>query len=504
MATGKVAGSIAHQYTICLSMGALEDIKDILRGALASLGGFGGRVIARLTLMVVAGHLYGAMSLGLLGQVAAITEILAAIAVLGLKRSLLDLLSAKGAEEDAARITKEALISSLCLAAVMSFALGAAWPFIFPDTDMPPLLYAAIPCIVFAEVAGTAIRFCRIIRWEVIARCIFEPWLFLFAASILYWLDFSETGLLIAYAVSAVGAAIGIGIGLQRAYGFKTLSQASVRLPALYQIPIKSFPVGITDIGVMMFRRLDILVLSLVAGHQVTGIYYMAQQIVTVPHKIHQLFEPMMSPVLAKLHHHENHKVTATKLAGFCRWVFTLQLALTVPFVLFSSELMGLFGSQFLVGGLVLVFLLSAELLDGSFALTETALVFAKPSVPPRLIVVALFIEIVAIYVFAGIWGAEGAAVGFMLSMMSLAVARLNRLQKYLDIRILNKAFFIPLFFAVSIGGILFLLRQVADMQDKLVFGPVILASVVVFLGLVKFFALTSEDKSILQQLRSG
>jgi len=484
-------------------MGGIDDIKDILRGALASLGGFGGRMLARLALMVVAGQLYGAASLGLLGQVAAITEILAAIAVLGLKRSLLDMLSVKSANGDTARIIKEALLSSLILAVFMSIALGMAWPVMFPKDPMPAVLYIAIPGIVVAEVGGTAIRFKRIIRWEVIARCVMEPWAFLLAALIFYSFGIVENGLIAAYAISAVGAATGIAIGLSGAIGWRKVFAAKVRPRALYRIPMKSLPVGITDIGVMGFRRLDILVLSLVAGHQVTGIYYMAQQIVTVPHKIHQLFEPMMAPVLAKLHHEAKRDVIGAKLAGFCRWVFTLQLAITIPFFLFSGELMGLFGNQFAIGALVLSTLLIAELLDGSFALTETALVFAKPRVPPKLILAALTIELGSIFFFAAHWGAEGAAFGFLTAMASLAVGRLYMLRKHLDITIIGRAFLIPVAFGIVTASALVLLRQTLPMTEGVVFGPTILISIALFLGLVRLLALTPDDKLILQQLKA-
>ena len=485
-------------------MSALQDIKDILRGALASLGGFGGRMVARLALMVIAGQLYGASAVGLLGQVAAITEIMAAVAVLGLKRSLLDMMSAKTANGNASSIAKAALISSLILASFMSFILGLIWPLLFHDTPMPALLYLAVPCIVFAEVGGTAIRFLRIIRWEVIARSILEPWTFFLAALFLFWGGSTETGLLAAYAISAVGAATGIAIGLQRAFGWKGLLTANLDVRSLYRIPVQSFPVGVTDIGIMMFRRIDILVLSLVVGHQATGIYYMAQQIVTVPHKTYQLFEPMMSPVLAKLHHADDRALISAKLAAFCRWIFTLQLALTIPFVIFSGELLGLFGDQFAAGAMVLAVLLIAELLDGSFALGETALVFAKPSLPPRLILGALTIEVVSIYLFASLWGASGAAVGFFLSVTWLAAARLFMLQKHLSIRILSRAFLPPSLFGSLIAGFLLIVRQFVPMDEFAVFGPATVISVILFLAMVRMMALTPADKSILTQLRSG
>ncbi|MCK0070840.1 lipopolysaccharide biosynthesis protein [Kordiimonas laminariae] len=485
-------------------MSALEDIQDILRGALASLGGFGGRVIARLILMLLAGQLYGAEALGILGQVAALTEILAATAVIGLKRSLLDILSQPDNEDKTSKIIKEALISSLLLASFMSIVFGVLWGYLFTDIELPILLLAAIPAIVFAEVAGTAIRFQRIIRWEVIARCIFEPWAFLASATLFYWLSPSETGLLSAYAISALAAAFGIGIGLSKAYSFSAIFHTQIEIRSLYQIPLKSLPVGITDIGIMMFRRIDILLLSLVAGHGVTGIYYMAQQIVTVPHKIHQLFEPMMAPVLAKLHHGAKRKATGRKLSGFCRWVLTLQLALTVPFILFSSELMAVFGEQFYVGGLVLSLLLIAELFDGSFALGETALVYAAPRTPPKLILIALMIETTAIISFSYFWGAEGAAFGFMIAMVSLAGMRLWKLKSKLDITILSSNFLKPLTGAFFIAAIFGFMKQETAIYNPDYFGIYIFAAVALYLGVIRLTSLTAEDKTIWKRLRAG
>ena len=366
-------------------MVALDDFRDIFRGALASLGGFGGRMLARLTLMIVAGQLYGAGPLGVLGQVAGLIEILGAIAVLGLRRSLLDMLSAASKRGDSIeRLVKQALLTSFFLAAVSSLLLGFAWPFLFPDIDMPGILYVAIPSIAFADVAGTAIRFKRVIKWEVIARCIFEPWTFLVMAVILYGLGFNETALLVAYSLSLVAAAIGILVGCYLAFDLRRLMLAPVKIKSLMVVSRKSFPVGVTDVGIMMFRRFDILILSVFASHEATGIYYMAQQIVTVPHKIHQLFEPMMSPVLAKLHHDSGKEAIRDTLKRVCRWVFSLQLALTVPFAIFGSFILGIFGNEFEAGVLVLAFLLVAELMDGSFALTETPLVFATPKIPPH------------------------------------------------------------------------------------------------------------------------
>lgn len=486
-------------------MGALDDIKDILRGALAALGGFGGRMLARLVLILTAGQLFGAEAFGVLGQIAAITEITAAIATLGLRRSLLDYLSADHADEDAAASTiKSALISSLGLAIALSLLLGFAWPFLFNELPMPTILYFSIPAIVFSEVAGTAIRFKRIIRWEVIARYIMEPWFFLGAALLFYHFGMIATGIIIAYSISHLAAAAGIAKGLSETIGIKKLISADIHWRSLHKLPLKSLPVGMTDLGVMAFRRLDILVLSLVVSHEVTGVYYMAQQLVTVPHKIHQLFEPMMAPVIAKLHHELKSKEIAAKMEGLCRWVFTLQVAITVPFMVFAAHLLGLFGDQFAVGAMVFVLLLIAELFDGSFALIETPLVFAKPKIPLKLIVMTLLIEIPAIYALSHKWGMEGAAAGFLIAMASLTTARLIMLKKHLDITIISRAFIRPISLALLVGGLLVFATTVISMDRGYIFGPAIFLSIALFLGLIRLFALTPGDRQIIEQLRSG
>ncbi len=230
----------------------------------------------------------------------------------------------------------------------------------------------------------------------------------------------------------------------------------------------------------------------------------MAQQLVTVPHKIHQLFEPMMAPVIAKLHHEFNSKAIASKMEGLCRWVFTLQVAVTIPFIVFSANLLGLFGDQFALGATLFIFLLIAELFDGSFALIETPLVFAKPKTPLKLILMALAIEIPAIGVLSYFWGLEGAGAGLLLAMVSLTTARLFMLHKHLNIKIISRSFIKPVLFAATVGAILVATKNIYPMEQGYLFGPAILVTIALFLGLIRLLALTPADKQIIQQLRSG
>lgn len=107
-------------------MSALNDVRDILRGVIASFFGFGGRLIARGILMICAGRIFGIEALGHLGQVAALSEIAAAI------------------------------------------FLSAIWWIVFSgDIALMLILAIAVPAMTFTDVTLTATKFKRIIRWDV-------------------------------------------------------------------------------------------------------------------------------------------------------------------------------------------------------------------------------------------------------------------------------------------------------------------------------------------------
>ncbi|MGY8985638.1 MAG: lipopolysaccharide biosynthesis protein [Sphingomonadales bacterium] len=481
----------------------MADVRDIFRGALASLGGFGGRLIARIILMIVAGQQFGAVELGVLGQVAAIVEILTAIGVMGLKRSLLNMLSLDAKEKQPiGRRVLEAITVSTIVALALSLLLALVWPSLFPDRpEIPVILIFAIPAMVFTEVSLTAIKFKRIIKWDVISRGILEPWSFLIFSVTLYLMGIIHNGLIIAYAGSLIVSGL-VGLtGVFKAFGARVLFENTPNLKNCLSLPKRSWPVGITDIGIMMFRRIDILILALFTGHGGTGVYYMVQQIVTVPQKINQLFEPMMSPVVAKLHHDFDVYGIRLKLVGFCRWVFTIQIGLTLPFLVYGDYILGIFGDQFLVGWLVLSLVLIAELLDGSFALMETPLLFSKPKVPPFLIIMTLIIEVSTIYYFSSIWGVFGTGVGFLIAMASLALGRIIMLNRHLNIFILDKSYIPPLFISIIVGGILYTSRFIFSTESAITVSISIFLGLVGYYYLVKFFGLTKVDRILLRRL---
>ena len=481
-------------------MTGLSDVRDLMRGALASLFGFGGRLVARAMLMVLAGRAFGIEALGHLGQIAAITEIAAALCVLGLKRSLLDMLSfeAKNGKPPEKRII-EALGISLSASLIVSTLLFFTWPMIYPQShSVLPFLFFAVPGIVFMEVSLSAVKFKRIIKWDVWTRGITEPWGFLALALGFYLIGKADSNhLIMAYTGSIFIGSVFASIGLVHTYGLGPLVFSKPRLSNFPVIFKQSAPVGLTDMGNMMLRRIDLVVLSVFVGPQGVGLYYIVQQIATISQKVNALFEPMMSPIIARLHNAVDAKAISAHLVGVCRWVFIIQIGLTIPMVVFGDRLLSLFGPEFVIGGLVLATILFAELIDGSFITTETPLVYARPKIPPLLLLTALVIEVVAIAVLSKIWGVQGAAFGFLLAIISLSFLRLYMLKKHLGIFVLSLNYLAPLGIGGFIGGGLLLIRHWIDPVQGIWIVACIIIALGVFSYLVKIFALTKTDRRL-------
>lgn len=484
-------------------MSGVTDFRDVVRGAIASLFGFGGRLAARVLFMLVAAQAFGASALGVFGIAVAITEISAAIGVMGMKRSLLDMLSERDeAGLPAAPRIKEAFIITLGFGFLISAPLLFVWPLVLPGQPAVwALLFFAMPASIFIDICLTAIKFKRIVKWDVWSRSIAESWGLLLLALLFLSLGMKEAGLVLAYAGSLSIAALVAAFGLISTYSLKSLLAARANFADFPNIIKQSVPVGITDMGIMALRRLDLIVLSIFVGPSATGLYFMVQQLLTIQQRLAGLFDPMLSPVIARLHNRMDAKRIRANMIGICRWLFIIQLLIAVPMIVFGDYFLGLFSAEFIAGGMVLTIMLIAEVIDGTFISTETPLVFAKPKIPPTLLVITLILEVVLIALLSYLFGVQGAAIGFLIAVCFLNAGRLWSLSKYLNIRIVNSSYVGPTVFALLMLCCLLVIRALVPSEQGAIIVLGVVVNLAVFALLIKTFALTKSDRILCRVL---
>jgi len=421
--------------------------RDLRRGALQLLGGSGVRIFARVLLLTFVARMYGIEDFGRLGETVAIIELLATLATFGLSKTLLGKLGeGDGKTDNGTDIANAAMLAGVLSIAITGI-LWAAWPIIASDEMAgSQFVLLGIPLIALSEVATTATRHHRTALWDMLVKALVKPWSFLLLSVAAYygivqghWTTAnisSEEALLMAYLGSLVLTASAAFLALMKSFGANLLDRSAGPFwKGVFNLAKRSWPIALNDTGLFAFRRIDVIILAVVAGPTETAIYYMARQIGTVVEKVRHLFEPVLSPIIAQSQSLENIGAHVARLGFF---IFAVQLTIICVFAVFGGTILSWLGTGFAAGLLVVLIILVGELFDGSFGLCELPMVYRHPVWPPRLVMITVAIEVVLVWFLAQQFGTLGAAMGFAVSMLILSLMRILMVRRLYGFKVLN------------------------------------------------------------------
>ncbi len=426
-----------------------RDFIDLRRAVMATFSSSLARSIARVLLIIFVVDLYGIGSFGYLGEVAATVELLAALACLGLPKTIMAYFDRdRESPENSANLVANALGLTMLMGAGLSLLMLIIWPLLFPiDAHIPAYAALAIFFICTTEMMLTLTRSRRIIKWESIVKGLVKPWGFFILAMVGYFLiqryDYESMMVLIAaYFLSLIISALFAFVGMVQILKDGQIAIGKITIKAMAGLAKESAPIAMVDAASFAFRRLDIIILGAMTGSNVTGVYYLGQQLATVVEKMRHLFEPMAAPILAQT---RSTQIIADYLQKTCRWVFAASLGSAICFALYAQPLMALFDVYFAAALLFMSLLLWGEIADGSSGLIELPIIFRDPLIASRNVMIALCIEAVSVAIGAFHFGILGAASGFAVGMMALCGLRLYSAKKLYDMRIIDSSYFKPI-----------------------------------------------------------
>ncbi|MDT9599602.1 lipopolysaccharide biosynthesis protein [Sphingosinicella rhizophila] len=352
-----------------------EDIAALAKGGRTNFFGFLLRLAARLPFLFVAGRLYGADALGRFAYAVLIVEFAAQIATLGLKRGLAQQLSTT--ERPHVCVVWDAM-----LVALLASAAASAILFLFPQAMFPNSPVRGVewllPLIVFAvagsDVALAALAYQHNVKATVTARAIVEPWTLSIAATLLYFTLSQRDGLIIAYVLSMIAALLASLWPLYRSYGLPRGWRPEI--VGLWALARRNTPLAVADAIEWGSRRLDIAILGLFFSPAIVGIYYVAQQVASLPQKLKTSFDPILSPVITQKLAEGDKKAVAKQIRQVGFWIIAAQTGVALALGIPGEAVMGLVGAAFVGGTGALAFLLAAEVIAATAAVSEGALVF--------------------------------------------------------------------------------------------------------------------------------
>jgi O-antigen/teichoic acid export membrane protein len=351
-----------------------EDIQALAKGGRTNVFGFVLRLAARIPFLFIAGRLYGPEALGRFAYALLIIEFAAQLASLGLRRGLAELLSRD--DRPHAHIIADAFLAAMAAAALGAAFLITLPQLMFPNSGLTGLdrfLPLAIFAIVATDIALSALAYRFDIVSTVRARAIVEPWTISIAAGAFYFYS-ARDGLILAYVASLVAALFFALWPLWRSYGLPNGWRPSfARSLAIAQ---RNLPLAAADAAEWGSRRLDLAILGLFASPAVVGIYYVAQQVASLPQKLKTSFDPILGPVITRNLQTRNYAEIAKQVGQVGFWIIAAQAGIALALGIPGEAVMGLVGPEFVGGTVALAFLLAAEVAAATAVVSESALVY--------------------------------------------------------------------------------------------------------------------------------
>jgi len=351
-----------------------DDIAALARGGRTNLLGFVLRLAARLPFLFIAGRFYGPDLLGRFAYAIIVIELAAQLATLGLKRGLAQQLSTT--DQPHVCVVADGLLAAFIASAVASAILMIFPQAMFPNGDIRGAEWL-LPLVIFgiagADVALAALAYRHDVASTVQVRAIVEPWTISIAAGALVFFS-SRDGLIIAYVVSiAAGLAMAFW-RLFRSYGLPRHWRPN---PAeINAVARRNVPLAAADAIEWGSRRLDIAILGLFVAPYWVGVYYVAQQVASLPQKLKTSFDPILAPVITQKLAEGDKKAVAKQVRQVGFWIIAAQTAIALALGIPGEAVMGLVGPQFVGGTAALAFLLAAEVVAATAAVSEAALVY--------------------------------------------------------------------------------------------------------------------------------
>ena len=415
----------------------------LARGGRLNVFGFVLRLAARLPFLFIAGRIYGADSLGRFAYAVLTVEFAAQLAALGLRRGLAQMLA------NSKRPQSWVVADALLVAAVGS-AIGMAILFAFPRAMYPTtvihgmdrMLAITVIAISWTDIALAALAYHDDVASTVRARSIVEPWTISVVAFIWSYISLDD-GLIISYVFSMVAALIAALIPLVRCYGLPR--GWTPDLATSWSTAMRNVPVAAADAVEWASRRIDLAVLGAFMPATFVGIYYVAQQVATLPAKLKTSFEPVLGPAIARRIAVGDRAAVARQVRQVTYWIIAAQLGIALALGIPGRAVMALVGSGFTGGTAMLSFLLAAEVIAASAFVSETALIYVARKRNMMLSIIMLLLEagLAAALILAmkdeGLpqaFQATGPAIGLCVALAFASVTKSRLLKRQLGERV--------------------------------------------------------------------
>ena len=389
----------------------------------------------------------GAERFGLYALGLSIFNLLATFSLMGLDNATLRFIpgvSAAGHFSSMKIIIRNILKLGCFSGAGAAILLAVSSPYLsnglYQKRDLEPVFLAfafAIPAYVCSSILLSILQALQNVRWRMFVRYVSEPLARILLTAILLFLGWALKAALIGFIVALWGSVVLSYVGLIRILK-KIGTQMEPNEHAEPTMPdIKGYvlPLLFGLLFSAVADRSDVILLGYFNGATDTGIYAAALMTAGILVIILQSQESFIAPLLSESLALGIRQKTKEIFALSLRWSVLLGFPLFICFILFSREILGLYGEAFQRAALCFVLLSIGQFFNLATGSANNILLFSGKS---RVVMVNELIkgvfQIALNILLIPRYGIIGAAISMVASLTAINVLRLVEIYKLLRI----------------------------------------------------------------------
>jgi len=492
--------------------------RKVASEAITSFGGMSAGSVFRYLFSILMARWLGPQMLGLYSLGNALTRIGEIFAIMGLDNGVLRFVSRE--EKDSIN-AKNSIYSSLKMGLVSSFLFAvilyfsAEWIVLNFLKEEPFLIniikfYAfTLPFTVTTLIASFATQGFKVLKHKIFVNHIVNPSVLLFSMIIFYLVFGAKMAILIPTLLSAIIGMISILFFLNKfiKLDFKEIISTPFNSEILkFSIPL----MFVSAIGIIM-HWIDVLMLGIFADASSVGMYHPIERTSGLIRMILFAFAGIFAPLFSQYFYENNLDKMKEIYQLSTKWILAASLPLFIFLILFSSQMLMLFGSEF-DNALALKILATGIMIQAFFGLGSSSLTMSGFSNINLLnVLVALFVNIAMNIVLIPKYGIIGAASATTIALLLISFLRFFENYYILRLNVFSSRLFKPLIagFLTAASAIIFErnILILIDYSSSILNLMLYLLSAIffVFVGYFSFYMLLridKEDKDMIDSLK--
>lgn len=356
----------------------------------------------------------------------------------------------------------------------------------------------AVPFNVVATVAGHALQGHRDLVPKIVATQIIAPVAMLALTLLLALVDAPGPALLVPYTAASVLSCLWIWRQLRLKTG--TGIREVLGAPADRRMKAFAFPLLGVSLVSMIAYWLDILLLGMLGGPVLSGLYQPAARTAGLLRALLPAFSGIAAPLVAALQAGDESAETGRLYRLVTRWMVLLVTPATLFLMVLPEPVLLLFGPRFSASAPALALLAAAAFAQSFGGIAGTVLSMAGHARVTFLnALAALAVQVVLSVLLIPLYGTAGAAAASLGAMLLLSALRFLQVSRVLGVSSFSAALWKPAAAGAGSAILLWLCRP-----WLLGLGPavaaltgVVIASAV-YLALILLLRLEAEDRELI------